>query len=1233
MANKLTITAILDTTGIKSGIKKMNSMLASGCKAAVATIGTVTAGLTAAGVASVKSGEAFTSSFAKASTLFGDVDVNVSKLQGDILALSNNSGLAADAINEGLYAALSASVPLTEDATEAVNYLDRANKLAVAGFTDVETAITATAKTINAYGLGMEDVNKIQNILIQTQNKGITTVDELGKVLSNVTPTAATYGVAFDQVGAAMAVMTARGVPAATAATQLNALFIELGDNSSEAGKAIKAMTSEMETYSAEEIAATKKSQEALYNATAEGYNKQENELRKSLDKQEKELDKSFNSQIETVKSGYATELDALKANSDKTITEVKKQYSDRLATVKSNNEAEIAEVKRNQSDVLNALKDKQADYVDVVKSKQEEALNAVKKSQSEEVKAFTEAYNSKLKLINSEYTEKLKLYDEAKYKAVKAIEDEINALEQKTEAENEAVKKKQQAERIAELEARVLSSSGEERVKAEKELTDYKTSLALEAVQKERADYIALLQDKKKGVEDEYNSKVDKLKQEQSEAIAAEKNKYDDDLTLLKEQQAKELDLYKANQDKKLKLIQEQQNAEYEAVVANNKVELELIVARQEKEVAAIEEQQKNELEAISTVYDANVAAINSRKEEELNALNERKEAELEALQEVNDVKLSNLTNANNLALEALKQQQAEAIANMSAPATDGKTFTELMEEGYTFSEVLDMLREYADNSGVSFDSLFASVDALKAAWTTSGDASAIFAEDLAAMNTEIDMVSEGYAEMADTLEYKTDRIKTNVQNLGTTFFLTYLEEPLKGAADNAQKYIDKITEILQPKETTEEPDLSKMTEQLVGVATEILTDVSTKLIAKAPEMIQVVVGIIQKLAEGIVENAPIIIKAITGVLDVLLNSLPELISTLLNGISTTLTESLPDLITIVVDFIVEMLEQLPTYLDIILKLVIKVITLLIQGIADNADKLIDTLLDVISEIIDVVLDFIVSDEFLTFIKVLLNAMIVIITTVAEKMYTMLPEFLEVITKLVTTLIEFVIKVLPIALEAVLNFILEWLTNFPEWIRQTFDFEKIKALILERAEDLKAAVGDMLSKAMSVLSEKKDEFIQRGKDLIGGLIDGVKDKFNAVKDTFAEIGENLSNGMREGFERKKQQFLDTVSNITDGAKDLFGIHSPSKVWEKEVGHYLAEGMVVGFDKDNPIGQISKSMQAGMSNLQSSLNITTEGVNRGDYNQVININSRAQSPDEIARAIRIQSKYGLAGAY
>ena len=1217
MANKLTITAILDTTGIKSGIKKMNSMLASGCKAAVATIGTVTAGLTAAGVASVKSGEAFTSSFAKASTLFGDVDVNVSKLQGDILALSNNSGLAADAINEGLYAALSASVPLTEDATEAVNFLDRANKLAVAGFTDVETAITATAKTINAYGLGMEDVNKIQNILIQTQNKGITTVDELGKVLSNVTPTAATYGVAFDQVGAAMAVMTARGVPAATAATQLNTLFIELGDNSSEVGKAIKAMTSEMETYSAEEIAATKKSQEALYNATAEGYNKQENELRKSLDKQEKELDKSFNSQIETVKSGYATELDALKANSDKTITEVKKQYSDRLATVKSNNEAEIAEVKRNQSDVLNALKDKQADYVDVVKSKQEEALNAVKKSQSEEVKAFTEAYNSKLKLINSEYTEKLKLYDEAKYKAVKAIEDEINALEQKTEAENEAVKKKQQAERIAELEARVLSSSGEERVKAEKELTDYKTSLALEAVQKERADYIALLQDKKKGVEDEYNSKVDKLKQEQSEALAAEKDKYDDDLTLLKEKQAKELDLYKANQDKKLEIIQEQQNAEYEAVVANNKVELELIVARQEKEVAAIEEQRKNELEAISTVYDANVAAINSRKEEELNALNERKEAELEALQEVNDVKLSNLTNANNLALEALKQQQAETIASMSAPATDGKTFTELMEEGYTFSEVLDMLREYADNSGVSFDSLFSSVNALKAAWTTSGDASAIFAEDLAAMNTEIDMVSEGYAEMADTLEYKTDRIKTNVQNLGTTFFLTYLEEPLKGAADNAQKYIDKITEILQPKETTEEPDLSKMTEQLVGVATEILTDVSTKLIAKAPEMIQVVVGIIQKLADGIVENAPIIIKAITGVLDVLLNSLPELISTLLNGISTTLTESLPDLITIVVDFIVEMLEQLPTYL----------------GIADDADKLIDTVLDVISEIIDVILDFIVSDEFLTFIKVLLNAMIVILTTVAEKMYSMLPEFLEVITKLVTTLIEFVIKVLPIALEAVLNFILEWLTNFPEWVRQNFDFEKIKALILERAEDLKAAVGDMLSKAMSVLSEKKDEFIQRGKDLIGGLIDGVKDKFNAVKDTFAEIGENLSNGMREGFERKKQQFLDTVSNITDGAKDLFGIHSPSKVWEKEVGHYLAEGMVVGFDKDNPIGQISKSMQAGMSNLQSSLNITTEGVNRGDYNQVININSRAQSPDEIARAIRIQSKYGLAGAY
>ena len=58
--------------------------------------------------------------------------------------------------------------------------LEGSTKLAKAGFTDIDTALSATAKTLNAYGLETTEAERIQGILIQTQNKGITTVGELG---------------------------------------------------------------------------------------------------------------------------------------------------------------------------------------------------------------------------------------------------------------------------------------------------------------------------------------------------------------------------------------------------------------------------------------------------------------------------------------------------------------------------------------------------------------------------------------------------------------------------------------------------------------------------------------------------------------------------------------------------------------------------------------------------------------------------------------------------------------------------------------------------------------------------------------------------------------------------------------------------------------------------------------------------------------------------------------------
>ena len=234
---KIIIGTKIDETGLKAGISHVESSL-DGLKKKIAGLG-IGAALGAGIKQAASNFSAFESSLAGASTLFGDVAVDMESLSGSILKLSNDTGIAATSINEGLYQALSAGVPVTEDMGVAMDFLSKSAKLAKAGFTDMPIAIEATAKTLNAYGMSVEEAGRIQDILIQTQNLGITTVDELGRSLANVTPIASSFGVSFEQVGASLALITAKGTPTAQATTQLRQVISELGKDGTQASKAL----------------------------------------------------------------------------------------------------------------------------------------------------------------------------------------------------------------------------------------------------------------------------------------------------------------------------------------------------------------------------------------------------------------------------------------------------------------------------------------------------------------------------------------------------------------------------------------------------------------------------------------------------------------------------------------------------------------------------------------------------------------------------------------------------------------------------------------------------------------------------------------------------------------------------------------------------------------------------------------------------------------------------------
>lgn len=224
----------IDQAGFGKGLSEMKSAAVAGAAAIAAAIG-------AASVAVINLGSEFEQANAKASTLFGDAQVDMIQYQSNMLELSNKTGLAASELGNTMYDALSAGIPASDDMSDALGFLEKNTKLAKAGFTDINTATTATAKVLNAYKMDVSETDRVHKVLMQTQNKGITTVNELGSVLSQVTPTAASMNVAFEQVGAALANMTAQGTPTAQATTQLNQLFAELGKKGTIGQKGLEA--------------------------------------------------------------------------------------------------------------------------------------------------------------------------------------------------------------------------------------------------------------------------------------------------------------------------------------------------------------------------------------------------------------------------------------------------------------------------------------------------------------------------------------------------------------------------------------------------------------------------------------------------------------------------------------------------------------------------------------------------------------------------------------------------------------------------------------------------------------------------------------------------------------------------------------------------------------------------------------------------------------------------------
>ncbi len=171
----------------------------------------------------------FELAIAKVFTLADESAVSQKEMREGILGISSDLGKGASEISEAVYQALSAGV----DTANVLSFVRQSTMLSVAGFTDAANAVDVLTTILNAYHMEASQTEAVASKLAKTQDLGKVTVDELGKVLGRVIPTAAAYSVDLDNIATAYARMTAAGNNAENTTTYLSAMFDELADSGS----------------------------------------------------------------------------------------------------------------------------------------------------------------------------------------------------------------------------------------------------------------------------------------------------------------------------------------------------------------------------------------------------------------------------------------------------------------------------------------------------------------------------------------------------------------------------------------------------------------------------------------------------------------------------------------------------------------------------------------------------------------------------------------------------------------------------------------------------------------------------------------------------------------------------------------------------------------------------------------------------------------------------------------
>lgn len=283
-------------------------------------------------------------------------------------------------------------------------------------------------------------------------------------------------------------------------------------------------------------------------------------------------------------------------------------------------------------------------------------------------------------------------------------------------------------------------------------------------------------------------------------------------------------------------------------------------------------------------------------------------------------------------------------------------------------------------------------------------------------------------------------------------------------------------------------------------------------------------------------------LVPQIAGAIPQLINdTLPNIIQALDLAISSILSV-LPQIVDAISNMSPQILTAITQMLPLLIDAGVQIILSLAQGLAQSLPTLIPVIIDAILTIVD---------NLISNIDLIIDTGIQLIIGLAEGLIDAIPVLVEKIPIIIENLITAVYRNYGKIFNAGIQLIIQ------------LGLGLIKAI-----PQLVSLIPNIISSIVNGLINGIPQMIQAGGELLAGLFKGLLNPqaiWNGVKGLF--------------------------NGIVGGVKKIFGIHSPSKVFEDEVGKNMALGIGAGFEET--MADVTDQMASAVpTNFDINTNVT-----------------------------------------